>query len=47
MPLTDWVDHRPRPCPDTVLQREAVTVSLTPVTASCRPDIAAQLGQLR
>ena len=38
-PLTDWEDHRSRPCPDTVLQREAVTVSLTPVTASCCPDM--------
>ncbi|WOH47619.1 hypothetical protein [Bradyrhizobium sp. sBnM-33] len=41
IPLTDWVDHRPVLCLDTVLKRGAVAVSLTPVTASCRRDIAA------
>jgi hypothetical protein len=40
-PLTDWVDHRSRPFWDTgtSTSRKAVTVSLTPVTASCRPDM--------
>jgi hypothetical protein len=39
VPLTLWEDHRSRPL---CCKRGAVTVSLTPVTASCRPDRAAR-----
>jgi hypothetical protein len=40
--LTDWEDHRSRPVlvlPELCCKRGAVTVSLTPVTASCRLDM--------